>query len=67
MGYTKIITTMKWWYPHKNKLKYCPSANFDEHKNIFFKGWSTGSNMLKVTDTSDLPTIKIYISGHPLY
>ena len=40
MGYTNIRATMKWWYPHTKKLKYCPSEKIDEHNNKSGKGWS---------------------------
>ena len=38
MGYTNSRDTMKWWYTHTKKLKYCSSENFDEHDNKFGKG-----------------------------
>ena len=40
MGSTNIRATMKWWYPHTKKLKYCPSEKIDEHNNKSGKGWS---------------------------
>ena len=65
MGYTNIRTTSKWWYPHTKKLKYFPSAKFDEHKNKFGNGWSTGSELITGKTNSNLPTLKIDISYHP--
>ena len=32
MGYGKSRATIKWWYPHTKKLKYCSSAKIDERK-----------------------------------
>ena len=47
------------------KLNYCSSEKFDKYNNKFVKGWSPGSNLLNVTDTSSLPTIKMDISYQP--
>ena len=57
---------MKWWDPHTRKIKYFSYAKFDKNNNKFGKGWYPGSNMLKVTDISDLPTVKIDLYYHPL-
>ena len=43
VGYTNIRATVKWWYPHTKRLKYCSSEDFDIHKNKFVKGCSPGS------------------------
>ena len=66
MGYAKIRATMKWWEPHTKKLKYCSSEMFDEHNNKFGKGWSPGSELMLVTNTSTLTTLKIDLSDHTL-
>ena len=65
MGYTNIITTMKWWYPHTKKLKYYSYTKFDEHNNKFGKGSSPGYELITGTNISTLPTLKIYISNLP--
>ena len=59
MGYTSSRATIKWWDPHTKKLKYFPSAKFDEHNNKFGKGRSPGSKLMIVTNTSTLPTLKL--------
>ena len=64
MGQTNSRATMKWWYQHTKKLKYCSSGNFDEHNNIFGKGWSPGSKLMLGTNISALPTLKIDLSDH---
>ena len=64
MGYKNSRSTMKWWDPHKKRLKYCSSAKFDEYKNKFGKGWSLGSELMLGTNTSTLPTLKSDISDH---
>ena len=56
---------MKWWVSHTKKLKYCLSAEFDEHNNEFGKGWSPGSKIILGTNTSTLTTLKIDLSDHP--
>ena len=38
MSYINDIATMKGWYPHTKKLKYCSYEKFDEHNNKFGKG-----------------------------
>ena len=58
MCYTSSRSTIKWWDPHTNKLKYCSSVKFDEHNNKFGKGWSLGSELMLETNTSTLPTLK---------
>ena len=65
MGYTNIRATMKLWYPHTKRLKYCLSEKFDEHNNKFVKGWSPDSILMLGTNISTLPTLKIYLSDHP--
>ena len=35
MGYANITATVKLWYPHTQKLKYCLYAKFDQHNNKF--------------------------------
>ena len=56
---------MKWWDLHTKKLRYCSSANADEHNNKFYKGWPPGSKLMHVTNTSTVPTLKIDPSDHP--
>ena len=56
MGYTNSRDTMKLWEPHTNKLKYCSSANFYEHKDKFGKGWTPGSELITGTTVSTLTT-----------
>ena len=58
MVYTNIRATMKWWYPQTNKIRYCSSANFDEHNNKFGKGWSPGSELVLGTNNSKLTKLK---------
>ena len=62
MGYTNIVATIKWWYPHTKKLKYFSSAKFDEHKNKFGKWWSPGYPLINGTNISALPMLKIDLS-----
>ena len=57
MGYTNSIATMRWWYSHTKKLKYCSYGIFDEHNNKFGKGWSPGSELMTGTNISTLPTL----------
>ena len=64
MGYTKSIATMKWWYSHTKRLKYCSSEIFDEYNNKLGKGLSTGSNLVLGTYISVRPTLKIDLSDH---
>ena len=64
MFYTNRRATMKWWYSHTKKLKYCSSAKFDEHKNKFGKRWSSGSELMLGTNISTLPILKSYLSDH---
>ena len=56
---------MKYWDPHKKRLKYCSSAKFDEHKNKFCKGWSPGSELMLGTNISTPPTLTIDLSDYP--
>ena len=65
MGYTDIRATMKWWDPHRKRLKYCSCTKFDEHNHNFEKVWSPGSELMLDTTTSTLPTLKIDLSYHP--
>ena len=58
MGYTNSRDTIKFWYPHTNKLKHCSSAKFDEHNNKFGKGWSPLSEPTTGKNISILPKIK---------
>ena len=67
MGYTNIRVTMKWWYPHTKKLKYCSSGKIDEHSNKFGKGWSPGSELMLGTNISTLTTLKSDLSDRPFY
>ena len=64
MGYTNIISTMKWWGPHTKKIKYFSSAKFHEHNNKFGKGWSPGYEFMLGKNISTLPTLKFYPSYH---
>ena len=57
--------TIKWWNPHTNKLKYFSSKYFDEQKNKFGKGWSTGSALINVTNVYSLTTLNNDLSDHP--
>ena len=66
MGYTNIRATMKWWYPHINKLKYFSSGNFDENNNKLGKGLSQGYELITGTNISTLTTLKIDLSYPPL-
>ena len=59
MGYKNIRDTMKWWETNTKEIKYLLSAKFDEHKNKFGKGWSSGSKLMLGTNISTLPTLKI--------
>ena len=61
MGHTTSISTMKWWDPHTNKLKYCSSTKFDEHKNKFVKGLSPVSELM--TGTIFTTTLTTYKPG----
>ena len=65
MGYTNTIATMKWWYPHTKKLKYCSSEKIYGHNNKFGKGWSPVSELIFGTHNSTLLTLKIDPSDHP--
>ena len=65
IGYTKSGATIKWWYTHTKKLKYCSSKTFDEHNNNFGKLWSPGSELMTGTNISNLPTLKTNILYHP--
>ena len=67
MGYTNIISTIKLWYLHTKKLKYCSSEMFDEYKNKFCKGWSPGSELMLGTNISILPQLIIDLSYHPFF
>ena len=58
MGYTNIRATMKWWYPHTNKLKYYSHAKFDEHNNKFGKWWLPGYELIPGTNIHILLTLK---------
>ena len=62
MGYNKTIATIKWWDPYTKKLKYCPPAKFDKHKNKFGKRWSPRSALTNGTNIYDLQTINFYLS-----
>ena len=64
MDNTKIRDTMKWLYPHTNKLKYCSSKHFDEHNNKFGQGWSPGYELMFGTNTFTITTLKIDLSHH---
>ena len=64
MVYTNSRATMKWWDPHTKILKYCSSTKFDELNNNFGKGWSPGSELMLEKNTSNLPTLKNYLSYH---
>ena len=64
MGYTNSRATIKLCYPHTKKLKYCSSANFDEHNTKFVKVWSPGSEILIVTNVYTLPILNIYLLDH---
>ena len=59
MGYTKSISKMQWWDPNTKKTKYCSYEKFDEHNNKFGKRWSPCYELMIVTNTSTLPTLKI--------
>ena len=54
MDYTNSRATMKLWDPHTKKLIYCPSETFNEPNNKFGKGWSPGSELMLISDTSTL-------------
>ena len=64
-SYTNRRATIKWWYPHNKKLKYCPYAKFDGHNNKFGKRWSPGNELMTGTNIFTLPTLKNYPSDHP--
>ena len=55
---------MKSWEPHTKKIKYCLSENFDDNNNTFGKGWSPGSELRTVKNTSTLTTVKHFLSDH---
>ena len=61
MGYGKSRATIKWWYPHTKKLKYCSSEKIDERNSKFGKLWSPGSELMTGTNISTLPKFKTYI------
>ena len=65
MSYTNIISTMKWWDPHKKRLKYCSPKNIYKLNTKFCKGLSPGSELMLGTNISNLPTLKIDLSDHP--
>ena len=65
MGYTNSRDTMKCWEPYTKKLEYCSSEKSGEHSNKFGKGWSPGSEIMLVANTSTFPTLKIDLSDHP--
>ena len=65
MVYTNSIATIKWWDTYIKRLRYCSSAQFDEHKNKFVRGWSPCSELMLGTKHSTLQTLKIDISYHP--
>ena len=71
MCYTSSRSTIKWWDPHTNKLKYCSSVKFDEHNNKFGKVWSPGSELTAGTNVSAHPTLKkkshITLSSNMVY
>ena len=69
MGYTKSISTIKWWYPHTKKLKYYLSAKFENYNNKFGKGWSPGSELMLGTNkyTFQKQTSKIILSSKMIY
>ena len=56
---------MKWWDPYTKKLEYCSSAKFDEHKNKFGKGWSTGYELLTGANIPSRLTLKIVSKKNP--
>ena len=56
---------MKWWDPHTKNIKYFSSAKYDEHKNKFGKGWSTGSELMLGKNNYTLQTLKIDLSDNP--
>ena len=59
MGYTNSRYTMKWYYPHTNKIRYCSSEIVDEYKNKFGKKWSPGSELMTGTNIFILLTLKM--------
>ena len=65
MGYTNRIATMKWWYLHTKKLKYCLSEKFDEQNNKFGKWWSPSSEIMTGTNVSTLLTLRIHLLDQP--
>ena len=66
MGYTSSRATMKWCNPHTKKLKYYSSEIFDEHNDIFGKGWSPGSELMLGTNIYTLLTLKLTYHIIPL-
>ena len=64
MGNKNRRATMKCWYPHTNRLKYCSSAKFDEQNNKFGKFLLLGSEVMIGTNISILPTLKIDLLYH---
>ena len=64
MGYKNSRATMKRWYPHTKKLKYCSYAKCGEHSNKFGKEWSPGSELMLGKNISTLPTLKSELSDH---
>ena len=65
MGCKNIRSTIKWWNPHTNRLRYCSSTKFDEHNNKFGKGWSPVSELMLGANISTLPILKIDLLDHP--
>ena len=64
MGYTNRTATMKWWYQHTKKIKYCSSEKYDEHNRKNGKVWSPGYELMIYTNTSIPPTLKIELSDN---
>ena len=64
MGYTNIRATMKWRDSRTKKLKYYSYEKFDEHNNMFDKGWSPGSELTTGKNISTLTTLKTELSDH---
>ena len=50
MGYIISRDKIKWWDLHIKKLKYVPSAKFDEYNNK----WSPGSELMTGTKVPPL-------------
>ena len=65
MGYNNIRAKIKRWNQHTKKLKYFSSAEFDEHKNKFTKGWSPSYKIITSKNVSNLTTLKNYLSNNP--